>query len=174
MKQPILVVFLWILCLSSSCVSTITPTVAQPSVEDIKLTIETLMETPQPLPAFVLNIEPAPGETVASSDTIFVAIYQGALWEPWNLALDLQAHIVKNTFITIDYKQIPAKVLDGITGPGRDANGELTNRFFSPVEVKFTPDMKYNIEEGPHLATIRTTSMSEVAYEYSWVFIVSD
>ena len=138
------------------------------------MTVDALLQAPQALPTFILTIEPTPGSTVGTSDTIFVVAYQGALWEPGNPAPYLQTHIIRTSVVTIDYKQIHAQALDAIFGPALDVNGRPTDKFFGPVQFEFTPNMIPGIREGPHLATIRTTSMSGVVYEYSWVFIVND
>lgn len=138
----------------------------------LKPTIQFLQTSPLPLPRFILTIQPEPGTEVAITDEIYVSIYQGGLWELGNDAEDLHIHIMANTFIYVDGKQIKPEVNASVYEQGRDENGEFTDKFFNPINFHFKPNSVWFIAIGSHLATIRTTSLSGVKYEYSWVFVV--
>lgn len=140
----------------------------------VEPTIDVLLESPQPTPPFVLAIEPPPETTIKPAQTIYLSLYQGALWEHGSGGLDLHEHIASQTRISIDGQRVSPYIDAAIIEYGLDVTGQPTDKYYNPIVFQFQPNQIFGIRSGPHLATVETTSLSGIKYEYSWVFIVSN
>ncbi len=128
-----------------------------------------LLRAPEPTPSYI-SLAPSPGSTRSSMKEICVWLDPGALWEPGNLAEELDQQLMTSLRLTLDGSPIPIPRSNLIySGPlyGEvDKGGRFAGSHggFVSACAPITPS------KGLHLASVQVTSMSGVVRKYVWAF----
>ncbi|MBL8157327.1 MAG: hypothetical protein JNM70_24355 [Anaerolineae bacterium] len=130
-------------------------------------TAEAMLAKPLDKPEFIGYIKPPPGENMPPGEAICVQVFPGEMMKPGELYEELEQHVWYNTTFIINNHPLPLFTPLSVAATAwlrEIVDGQATG----VIIFCYTPDLAI----GTHIATVRTSDLSNQEYLYSWAFRV--